>query len=162
MLAYIRRAALILSFVGLTAIILIWWWSRIVPRSITLRSGNPIWYIYSDDAYLSLNRTEFQATPGWGYFIGGHLGFSSHLERNGDVSIWGTSAPHWFLCILTGFAPFIWICARLRRRWRVWRGLCWVCGYDLRFHQGKCPECGTGVTGVRKRGPEVGKREGYI
>jgi hypothetical protein len=51
--------------------------------------------------------------------------------------------PHWLLCVPA--AGSILLAARrgLRRRYRRRRGLCEVCGYDLRHSAERCPECGT-------------------
>ncbi|MGA2584685.1 MAG: hypothetical protein ABSG31_15525 [Tepidisphaeraceae bacterium] len=56
--------------------------------------------------------------------------------------------PDWPLVILTGLPPLLWIFYNrrpIRNRWRRMRGLCEVCGYDLRATPQRCPECGTMV-----------------
>ena len=63
-------------------------------------------------------------------------------------------------CLVSGVMCFIF--ARLAARtkpiedWRLERGLCTACGYDLRENEsGRCPECGTKF-GRRKRPKETG------
>ncbi len=55
------------------------------------------------------------------------------------------SLPYWFIAILSLPLPVIEM-----RRWRtrgkaVLKGLCPVCGYDLRASPQRCPECGTAI-----------------
>ena len=53
--------------------------------------------------------------------------------------------PYWFLAVLTGVLPSVWLVRRRResvRRRRAAAGLCANCGYDLRASGDTCPECG--------------------
>jgi hypothetical protein len=54
-------------------------------------------------------------------------------------------AGHWVVVLLSGAMP-VWALMRFAARWRVRtrvrRGLCSVCGYDLRGAPQRCPECG--------------------
>ena len=51
--------------------------------------------------------------------------------------------PWWYLSVLFGLPPGIWVTRRLvKRRWPL-RGHCVRCGYDLRATPDRCPECGT-------------------
>ena len=57
---------------------------------------------------------------------------------------WIHGIPHWIPAIpLTSLAAW-WISRHPRRRaaWRMARGLCPSCGYDLRASADRCPECG--------------------
>jgi hypothetical protein len=62
--------------------------------------------------------------------------------------------PTWVLCGGSLILPFVWVVAKLievwRRRLRVSRGLCSVCGYDLRATPERCPECGNILVGGSK------------
>jgi hypothetical protein len=56
--------------------------------------------------------------------------------------------PYWFLAVLTGVLPSIWLVRRRResvRRRRAAAGLCIGCGYDLRASTDCCSECGQAV-----------------
>jgi len=63
------------------------------------------------------------------------------------------TVPFWFMALVFGVAPGLW----LRVRWQEWRrarrhrrwegGVCPECGYDLRATPGRCPECGMEGTG---------------
>jgi hypothetical protein len=48
--------------------------------------------------------------------------------------------PFWFITLLTGMIPLIWLQNRFTRKLP---GQCAVCGYDLRATPDRCPECGT-------------------
>ena len=55
--------------------------------------------------------------------------------------------PHWFVALPFASVP-AWHAARaVRRRWRLARGRCRKCGYDLRGTPGACPECGAAASG---------------
>jgi hypothetical protein len=64
------------------------------------------------------------------------------------------SASWWSITTTLALMPLVWLTAfvrrALRRRQRQSRGLCRVCGYDLRASGGRCPECGN-VAGVLQR-----------
>jgi hypothetical protein len=51
------------------------------------------------------------------------------------------SIPLWLPMAITA-VPAAFGARRMRRKWRVKRGRCWRCGYDLRATPDRCPECG--------------------
>jgi hypothetical protein len=68
--------------------------------------------------------------------------------------LWGYSGhrllcvPHWFVALVAGAPAYPWL-ARVPAAVRQWRGvsklrrgLCPVCGYDVRATPDQCPECG--------------------
>jgi hypothetical protein len=81
-------------------------------------------------------------------------GFAWYEKRRADrSSLTATAvAPFWFLCGLTAAAPLGWTTVRVRshiqNRRREGKGLCLICGYDLRATPDRCPECGTVPSGV--------------
>jgi hypothetical protein len=59
--------------------------------------------------------------------------------------------PFWLLAAMTAVLPARWATAARRRRRQKRRGLCRVCGYDLRATPDRCPECGA-TASVTTRG----------
>jgi hypothetical protein len=61
---------------------------------------------------------------------------------------WRATMPLWSIVAVTAIGPIAWVVARERRIRAKKRGLCAVCGYDLRESPDRCPECGTEVGGA--------------
>jgi hypothetical protein len=63
------------------------------------------------------------------------------------IRSWSLVVPTWSLAALAAVLPATQAlraaAARHRRRRAASRGVCHVCGYDLRGTPGRCPECGT-------------------
>jgi hypothetical protein len=53
--------------------------------------------------------------------------------------------PLWWITPVLGILPAMMAFHMLRRRSRGRRGLCLVCGYDLRASTERCPECGAAI-----------------
>ena len=70
------------------------------------------------------------------------LGFGTDVAPAGGRYV---NVPYWFLILVTAVWPLIMARRELRRWRRFGRGLCPVCGYDLRASTDRCPECGTAV-----------------
>src|SRR5207253_2066674 len=78
------------------------------------------------------------------------FGFSHAIVSNpganhSSQSQWWLVVPYWFLILVTSIAPAQWCFSRRRHRRRLHKGLCPICGYDLRASKEKCPECGTPI-----------------
>jgi hypothetical protein len=78
------------------------------------------------------------------------LGFSNTTRAGSQGSrLQRIGIPYWFLLTVTATPPFCYIVRRwLRRRqqtYRLNRGLCLTCGYDLQASKQRCPECGTAI-----------------
>jgi hypothetical protein len=50
--------------------------------------------------------------------------------------------PHWFLILLLSIPGITHTATQTKRRFRLRRGLCPICGYDLCESKSTCPECG--------------------
>lgn len=78
---------------------------------------------------------------------GAHLIVARANDYQGSESFVFARVPLWLLLVLAAPAPTMaahrLLVARRRRR----RGLCRVCGYDLRATSDRCPECGAAVVG---------------
>jgi hypothetical protein len=71
------------------------------------------------------------------YWLGfGYFADSSFLRATGLMM------PHWAAALVFAVLPARWGMLRRRAASRFNRGLCAVCGYDLRATPGRCPECG--------------------
>ncbi|HEX2970752.1 MAG TPA: hypothetical protein VHP11_00365 [Tepidisphaeraceae bacterium] len=89
----------------------------------------------------------------------GFLGFvasrstSSCRDEKNRLGLAGTwfslGVPYWLIMMLTLILPLVWGQQewKQRRTRRIARGLCPICGYDLRAHRPgqRCPECGTPI-----------------
>jgi hypothetical protein len=81
------------------------------------------------------------------------MGFDIGPVPSGNVSLspvytykssgFRVTFPYWFACAILGIMPFLWLMRVWRAAHRRARGLCSVCGYDLRASKDRCPECGT-------------------
>jgi hypothetical protein len=101
--------------------------------------------------------------PGSGDYGLDHLGFQDstvftygRLLGSGDPEtrplvsdVTTITIPDVFLLCLFGATPAVWLRRSWLRRRRIQRGLCVVCGYDLRATPDHCPECGT-IPGIAK------------
>ena len=74
-----------------------------------------------------------------------YLGFS--WEGNTSQAFLGPSyalrVPYWFFLLVASILPLLAFRHHRRQRRRLKKGLCLVCGYDLRSSPDRCPECGT-------------------
>jgi hypothetical protein len=68
--------------------------------------------------------------------------------------------PIWFLySLLIGYPILVFLRGPVRRRWRIRRGRCARCSYELRGNEsGTCPECGTAVSRLRRDHRRIGHR----
>jgi hypothetical protein len=94
---------------------------------------------YSPDGFEYSSITTLSLPPGqpWHVRIGFNLQNASSSVSG--QSIRTVSAPYWFLSLLFGVAPAVWL---VRRRRRIPAGHCQRCGHDLRETPQRCPECG--------------------
>lgn len=75
---------------------------------------------------------------------------ASQQTRYPYESFWEIVFPLWLPpAMLLAPAVLLWLAAYLRRRHRQRRGLCPVCGYDLRASPDHCPECGAAAARAR-------------
>src|SRR6476660_2193830 len=78
---------------------------------------------------------------GWDRF-----GVSLETAHDATMSARRVGIPWWFLMLVCGALPALWLTRRARiarTHRRRMAGLCSRCGYDLRATPDRCPECGT-------------------
>jgi hypothetical protein len=86
--------------------------------------------------------------PAFRTFDRAKLGFWFKWIHTPDTVRHEIILPYWFLAILGGILPSLWLVRRRResvRRRRAAAGLCSRCGYDLRASGDTCSECGAPV-----------------
>ena len=75
-----------------------------------------------------------------------HLGFivtANHQNGKMPEAGFSITVPYLFIFVLTVATPVILIASFFRRRLKIMKGQCSICGYDLRATPDRCPECGT-------------------
>ena len=87
------------------------------------------WMHFSHSADNSLGGTDYSHRV---------LGFGGGRQLNGGIFV---NVPYWFTAAV-GALPTLLLVRTERRRRRILRGGCPVCGYDLRATPDRCPECG--------------------
>lgn len=102
-----------------------------------------------DVSHFLLPRETFWNRMGFGY-----VSTSQRTPglRNSTVTTRTYWAPYWLAALLASVVPLralamIGVRARRRRR-----GLCARCGYDVRFSEGRCPECGAPLAAAANSG----------
>jgi hypothetical protein len=91
----------------------------------------------ADHGY-SFGRISYRWLGIFGFALGevkgqGPMGYKSTLV---------VCAPYWFLILVFAILPARLFYRVMKIRRRRMKGLCLMCGYDLRASPGRCPECG--------------------
>jgi hypothetical protein len=127
-------------------------WSGIMGVGGTFGDGSALdddsgWQ-HVRDVNSTYNYAISPVSPGpvkWGF--GFHLFRTVGPAQGGNWRVGGLPyislfAPYWFLVIVFGTAPMVWMWRRWTRSERQSLSLCSTCGYDLRATPHRCPECG--------------------
>jgi hypothetical protein len=91
------------------------------------------------------------------------MGFGVHSsapsDAGGTYGSWSVWFPHWFVIVLSGILPMVWLLRSRRQRVRIAGNCCLTCGYDLRASPDRCPECGAvrGNPGQSQTAPAPGE-----
>jgi len=107
----------------------------------------------SDATHFRLPRDTFWQRLGFGYISDSQ---SAAGLRNATVTTRAYWVPYWALVTLASIVPLRWLLVALTRARRRRRGLCARCGYDVRFSEGRCPECGAPLPAASKRSTSSG------
>jgi hypothetical protein len=125
-------------------------WQRPTQRDVITSVGGRItWYSISGPTFEArqpyfISRPPMLRDNTVGGISTGHL-FTFELRtirtRGG---IWRfVGIPYWSLFLPLGLLPLLRLIQQRRIRGLAARGLCTICGYDLRATPDRCPECGT-------------------
>ncbi|HEV8606514.1 MAG TPA: hypothetical protein VGQ99_14165 [Tepidisphaeraceae bacterium] len=97
------------------------------------------WYLWPH--FSSHANPPGKTTAGFSFDYGSHE--SSRKPSSALTGKWiRLSLPHWFLILLFSLPGILHAAHRFKQRFRLRRGLCPTCGYDLRESKSTCPECG--------------------
>lgn len=148
--------SILTGFSGLLAIVVLALWAHSFHRADTLHIPGPgagSFQLISDEGRLMVGLFP-EDTPGtrvWGRRMTAQLS-DLQMERDRffllDFWGWGVSIPHLVWAAAFAIPPIWWIIVVRDRRelqLRLRGGLCRVCGYDLRYSENRCPECGTEI-----------------
>jgi hypothetical protein len=113
----------------------------------TYQPGLDDWHLTSIP--LDTNSAPVMGFDEWDDSSTDYLGFRYwKTTRGGGACL---RVPLWFIVMMTLVLPSLWAIPRIRRWRRDLRGLCLVCGYDLRASKDECPECGAKIAAVESK-----------
>ena len=147
--------SILAGFSALAAVVVLALWAHSFHRADTLHipgPGNGSIDVISDEGRLMVG--VFMEETGrsmWGRQSSARLS-DLQMDRGRvfltDLWGWGVSIPHLIWAGAFAIPPIWWIIVvrdRKELQLRLTGGLCRVCGYDLRYSEHRCPECGTEI-----------------
>jgi hypothetical protein len=113
-------------------------WSRLVGRPVGVFVSTA--QDQRAQPGFSVGRQDAPAVDFPGYRM--VIGFSVGTFNSTSGTVRYLLLPYWFVALVTGALPALWLLLWWRRRRTGVPGLCAACGYDLRASAERCPECG--------------------